>query len=142
MFNLVVAALKLLAIAALYLFLAYVLITLSKDVVRAGRRVGAPVMAARLEVVAGPGAAPGTAFPLAGSATIGRADSNEVPVDDRFASEQHSRVTRTARGFVLEDLGSTNGTLYGERRLSEAVVLSDGDEFTVGQTTFRYEEKP
>jgi len=137
-FNLVVVVLKYAVVALLYLFLAYVLVTLSRDVVRAGRReTGAP-RAAKLAVVGGPGAAPGQTFPLSDAALIGRGDGVDVLLSDDFASERHARVTRSGQGFVLEDLGSTNGTYLGEHRLSEAVTLFDGDEFTVGQTTLRY----
>lgn len=139
MFNLLVVALKFLVVAALYLFLLYVLLTLSGDVVRAGRRAARPAAAARLAVVSGPGFATGHKLPLADSTGIGRAQEADIIIDDRFASERHSRLTRTAGGFLLEDLGSTNGTYLGEHRITEAVVLADGDEFTVGQTTFRFE---
>lgn len=139
MFNVVVLALRFVVLAALYLFLAYVLVTLSRDVVRAGRASRAPAAAARLQAVGGPGAPAGTRFSLSDVAVIGRAPQAEIHVDDAFASERNARITRTPSGFVLEDLGSTNGTLFGERRLSETVLLSDGDEFTVGQTTLRFE---
>ena len=82
---------------------------------------------------------PGTAFPLTDATLIGRGEAVDVRLADDFASERHARVSRTASGFVLEDLGSTNGTFLGERRINETVPLADGDEFTVGGTTLRYE---
>lgn len=139
MFNLVVILLRSALVALLYLFLAYVLIILSRDVVRSARRSAAPPASARLSVVGGPGAAAGTRYALSESTLIGRAQAADISLDDAFASERHARLSRTAAGFLLEDLGSTNGTFLAERRISEAVLLADGDEFTVGQTTFRFE---
>jgi hypothetical protein len=140
MFNLVVAVLRFLLLAGLYLFLAYVLVTLSRDVVRAGRRAGGGACSAVLIAMAGPGALPGTAFSLADLTTIGRGADSTVALTDDFASERHARIRRTAAGFVLEDSGSTNGTFLDDRRVSEPTPLCEGDELTVGRTTFRYEE--
>jgi hypothetical protein len=139
MFNLTVVALKFVIAACLYLFLGYVLLVLSRDVVRAGRRSVAPVTSARLVVVGGPGAEPGRAFALSESSLIGRGDGADLKLADGHASERHARVMRTGSGFVLEDVGSTNGTFLGEERIGEAVRLADGDEFTVGGTTLRFE---
>ena len=139
MFDLIVIVLKFALVALLYLFLAYVLVTLSRDVVRAGRRNMTPPAAAKLSVIGGPGAPAGAIFPLSETTVIGRGDEADIKLTDRFASERHARVTRTASGFLLEDIGSTNGTLLGERRVYEATLLADADEFTVGQTTLRYE---
>src|SRR5688500_650560 len=42
--------------------------------------------------------------------TIGRDDSNSIPVPDGSISSKHARLLRNERGFWVEDLGSRNGT--------------------------------
>jgi hypothetical protein len=140
MFDLTVVALKFVLLAGLYLFLAYVLVTLSRDVVRAGRRSGAAAPTTGwLIAVTGPGALPGAEFELGDVTSIGRAGDSTIPLSDDFASERHARVRRAAAGFILEDAGSTNGTFLDDRRVGEATLLADGDEVTVGCTVFRFE---
>ena len=41
---------------------------------------------------------------------IGRASSNDLVLSDALISSEHARIVGSADGFVLEDLGSTNGT--------------------------------
>jgi S1-C subfamily serine protease len=48
--------------------------------------------------------------------TIGRAPENDIVLTGPSVSGRHARVERTEQGYVLEDLGSSNGTmLAGER---------------------------
>ena len=65
------------------------------------------------------GVAAGRTFELAGdSATIGRAPSNHVVLEDTHISGEHARVVMTGEHAVLTDLRSTNGTAVvrgGER---------------------------
>ncbi|MBS2022343.1 MAG: sigma 54-interacting transcriptional regulator [Deltaproteobacteria bacterium] len=52
---------------------------------------------------------------------------------DRFLSTAHARLHRTETGWLLQDLGSKNGTLVGGARIQER-LLEDGDLFEVGRT--------
>ena len=70
---------------------------------------------------------------------IGRASSNDVVLSDALISSEHARIVGSADGFVLEDLGSTNGTwllrageqhALGEGR--RAIALAPGDRLTLG----------
>jgi pSer/pThr/pTyr-binding forkhead associated (FHA) protein len=69
--------------------------------------------------------------------TIGRLPECEVVVDDPGASRQHARIRRTDAGFVLVDLGSTNGTLLNDVPIQEQ-VLENGDRITIGQTILEF----
>lgn len=69
--------------------------------------------------------------------TIGRLPECEVVVDDPGASRQHARIRRTDGGFVLVDLGSTNGTLLNDAPIQEQ-VLESGDRITIGQTVLEF----
>ncbi len=69
--------------------------------------------------------------------TIGRLPECDVVVDDPGASRQHARIRRTDGGFVLVDLGSTNGTLVNDGPIQEH-VLENGDRITIGETVLEF----
>jgi len=62
-------------------------------------------------------------------ATIGRAQGAEVLIQQPYVSKRHVRVLR---GWVVVDLGSSNGTFVAGKRISEATLLT-GDEFQLGE---------
>jgi hypothetical protein len=62
---------------------------------------------------------------------IGRSEDCQVVIDDRQASRHHARVTQTEDGYVLEDLGSKNGTFLNGQPLKAPAVLKDGDEIGI-----------
>ena len=62
---------------------------------------------------------------------IGRGDDCHVIIDDRQASRHHARITQTQDGYVLEDLGSKNGTFLNGQSLTVPTVLKDGDEIGI-----------
>jgi pSer/pThr/pTyr-binding forkhead associated (FHA) protein len=71
------------------------------------------------------------------SLTLGRKDCDVVLADDSV-SRQHARIRRDGDDFVLEDLGSSNGThVDGVPVLS--CVLRDGDTVQLGQNLFYFE---
>jgi predicted component of type VI protein secretion system len=87
----------------------------------------------RIIVRTGPN--PGTVFELPKEVSlIGRDVTNDVVVGDAEVSRQHSRLTRTPSGYVLEDLGSTNGTFVNGERLVAPRVLNPGDLIALGET--------
>ena len=53
-------------------------------------------------------------------------------------SRRHAEVRRQGNGFVVVDLGSTNGTRVNGAGVKER-RLTDGDEITVGGTKIRFE---
>jgi hypothetical protein len=59
--------------------------------------------------------------------SLGRDVANDIVLGDPEVSRQHSRITRTPGGYVVEDMGSTNGTFVNGERLSAPRVLRDGD---------------
>ena len=87
----------------------------------------------RMIVRTGPN--PGTVFELTKEVSlIGRDVTNDVVVGDAQISRQHSRITRTPGGYVLEDLGSTNGTFVNGERLVAPRVMNPGDLVALGET--------
>ena len=86
----------------------------------------------RMIVRTGPN--PGTTYDLTKEVTLmGRDVSNDIILGDAEISRQHSRLTRTPGGYVLEDLGSTNGTFVNGERLMAPRVLNPGDLVALGE---------
>ncbi len=80
----------------------------------------------------------GKVFNIAGTVSIGRNPDNIVQLDDMQVSRRHALIHHDAKGTVLRDLSSGNGTYVGAQRISE-YVLSHGDVFRVGNQEFLYE---
>jgi hypothetical protein len=78
-------------------------------------------------------------FPLDGPGpwTIGRSQENEIVIPDPNVSRRHARLSRADNGFIVEDLGSTNGTLLDGAPIDRERIDS-GDELTFGQSTARF----
>ncbi len=70
--------------------------------------------------------------------TIGRLPECDVVLGDPNVSRRHSEIRRQGNGFIVVDLGSTNGTRVNGAGVKER-RLSDGDEITVGGTKIRFE---
>lgn len=85
-------------------------------------------------VIVEPAELRGKAFALVPELTIGRAASCSITLDDTFASQQHARVSTQAGQYVVEDLGSTNGTYLNRQRVAAPVAVSAGDRIQIGNT--------
>lgn len=94
----------------------------------------------RLEVVAALGREPGQSLALGHEATIGRAPTSDVRIDDPFASSAHARLFVRGEYMYIEDMGSTNGTYLNRRPLRRAERLGDGDTIRIGDSEYRYRE--
>lgn len=80
------------------------------------------------------GPTPGVVYPLDGDQlTIGRDAGNGVAINDAEVSRKHARLTFQGGKYVLEDLGSTNGTFVNGQRLAGPVVLKAGDVVSLGE---------
>ena len=69
--------------------------------------------------------------------SVGRSEENDIVVPDPNMSRKHARLLRSENGFVVEDLGSTNGTLLDGAPIDRERIES-GDELTFGQTGARF----
>lgn len=79
----------------------------------------------------------GMTFPLPQSCTLGRARDNSIVVSDQFISSHHARIYKGRKGeWVLEDLGSTNGTYLDEKQIAGPVIIKPGQLMRLGATTF------
>ncbi|HXA19620.1 MAG TPA: FHA domain-containing protein [Thermoanaerobaculia bacterium] len=76
----------------------------------------------------------GTMHPLLEeTSTVGRTPANTIALRDASVSAKHAQVVRTAEGFVIEDVGSRNGTFVNSEKLTEKRLLADGDLVRLGK---------
>ena len=78
---------------------------------------------------------------LTEAVTIGRATDNTLPIDDVSISGHHAQLSPGEQGFILTDLGSTNGTRLNGAPVKpeEAHVLSPGDRIFFGKIEAIYD---
>jgi Protein of unknown function (DUF3662)/FHA domain len=74
-----------------------------------------------------------------GTTVMGRLSECSVQLTDPKASRRHAELRPSDAGWVLVDLGSTNGTTVNGERIRER-VLADGDVIGIGATQIRFEE--
>jgi len=70
--------------------------------------------------------------------TIGRLPESTIVLADPNVSRNHAEIRPRGTGFVVIDLGSTNGTRVNGIRINEQDLV-DGDEVTFGNTRMRFE---
>jgi FHA domain len=87
---------------------------------------------ARLVVVA-PASLVGLTFGLDGETTIGRGAGCGVAIDDAHVSKLHARVYPHEGTWLVEDLGSTNGTSVDGAPISGPTPLAPGGRISIGE---------
>jgi pSer/pThr/pTyr-binding forkhead associated (FHA) protein len=71
---------------------------------------------------------------LSGTIQIGRASSCDIRPDDTYVSQLHAKISNRNGSWVVEDLGSTNGTYLNQRKVTAPTAISPGDRIRVGKT--------
>lgn len=95
----------------------------------------------QLNMKAGPN--PGQVFVLdRASLSIGRETTNDIVISDADVSRKHAQLTLEGEHYLLEDLGSTNGTFVNGERISGPVALKAGDVILLGDTVELLFEAP
>jgi hypothetical protein len=67
---------------------------------------------------------------------VGRSRQADFVVGEETVSRLHAQISRTSDGFVLTDLGSTNGTWIAGRRVGQVEVVA-GDVVQLGELALR-----
>jgi pSer/pThr/pTyr-binding forkhead associated (FHA) protein len=95
------------------------------------QRRGAPT-----KLVVAEGSLAGTTVALQGQTiTLGRAHDSTIVLDDDYASSRHARIYPDRDGqWIVEDLGSTNGTYLDRNRLTAPVPIPLGAPIRIGKT--------
>ncbi len=125
---------RILFLVALYLFMAVLAILLRRELqVRSSRTderaPGDLLVVEPYET----GLEPSERIPLLAVSSIGRSDDNNVILRDTFVSSRHATLSWNGRGWVLEDLGSTNGTRVNGKQVQRPVPVKAGDIIEFGR---------
>jgi pSer/pThr/pTyr-binding forkhead associated (FHA) protein len=144
---LVVALVKYGLLALLWLFVIAAVRTIRTDLwgssraprpaaAQAPRQSGKPAKrssARRLVVTAG--ALAGTTISLGEApVTLGRADDSTLVLTDDYASSRHARLVPGDDAWLVEDLGSTNGTYLGTNKVTRPTPVPLGQPIRIGKT--------
>lgn len=65
---------------------------------------------------------------------IGRAPECTLVLEDDYASGRHARLSLQHGTWMVEDLGSTNGTFLGRNRVQDPVPIAPGAPVRIGRT--------
>jgi pSer/pThr/pTyr-binding forkhead associated (FHA) protein len=91
-------------------------------------------MAAMNRLVLNSGPTPGKEFPLdKPEVFIGRDIGNDVVINDPEVSRRHARIYLQGNMYIIEDLGSTNGTTVNGQKLTGPYMLRAGEQITFGE---------
>ncbi|USA02288.1 FHA domain-containing protein [Streptomyces lydicamycinicus] len=95
------------------------------------QRRGAPT-----KLVVSEGSLTGTTVALQGQTiSLGRAHDSTIVLDDDYASSRHARIYPDRDGqWIVEDLGSTNGTYLDRTRLTTPTPIPLGAPIRIGKT--------
>lgn len=119
---------------ALYAFLGAILIFLWRDERRAASGALAPPPAHLIRREPSPPAI----FPLGSSTLIGRAADNAIRLNDPLVSAYHARVSYAGGQWMVEDLGSRNGTRVNQVSVEGVMVLAEGDVLRIGGSSLEF----
>ncbi|HJE51759.1 MAG TPA: FHA domain-containing protein [Tessaracoccus flavescens] len=152
MSDLIVAAIKVVFLVLLWLFILFVANVIRTDMF--GRRVPASSLTAvpadrgrgkkrsklptRFAITAGP--QQGTSVPVEPTINLGRAADSTLLLDDDYASARHAQlVQKDATTWLISDLASTNGTYVNGKLVTEPTKVTTGDVVRIGKTLMRLE---
>lgn len=79
----------------------------------------------------------GSVIPVQREVTIGRRTDNTLVLEEDYVSGHHAKIYLRNNDCILEDLGSTNGTLLNGRRVEKREVLKSGDGIKIGNSIFK-----
>jgi hypothetical protein len=139
---LIVALVKYGLLALLWLFVIFAVRVVRNDLwggrtarpAPAGAAKPAKRTAARRLVVT-EGALAGTTISLGEApVTLGRADDSTLVLTDDYASSRHARLVPGEGAWLVEDLGSTNGTYLGASKVTRPTPVPLGQPIRIGKT--------
>lgn len=133
MIDLILFAGRIILVVLLYVFL-FAAMRAGVGLVR-GQRKDTAIWC--VDVEKGSRAMRGLHVDVLGPVVVGRSPSSDIVIDEPYVSATHARFSIQGPALVLEDLGSTNGTMVNGHVIDQPVTLRDGDEVQVGDTVMR-----
>lgn len=79
----------------------------------------------------------GDHHPLMPITSMGRGPTNDIVIEDSFASSEHAIITLRDGQWWLEDRSSRNGTMLNGERIEGSIIITDGDIISIGRINFR-----
>jgi pSer/pThr/pTyr-binding forkhead associated (FHA) protein/NADPH-dependent 2,4-dienoyl-CoA reductase/sulfur reductase-like enzyme len=70
--------------------------------------------------------------------SIGRKPENDLALNDSQVSSQHAQIKAEAGGYILEDVGSTNGTFVNKVKINKPTQLASGALIKIGETQLQF----
>jgi type III secretion system (T3SS) inner membrane Yop/YscD-like protein len=128
--DVVILALRIACVAILYVF-----VFLAMRVAVRGLRAGPEAQPSLHLLVLDAGESdlrPGQLLEVADGAVLGRIGQAEVILADPAVSSAHARISRAGAGWLVTDLGSTNGTRVNEALVAAQTALGPGDVLGLG----------
>jgi len=145
MIDLTIFFLKYAFLGFIYLFLFWLIRMVSRDLKDKPQQVSKtekhPNKRAGLVLELSPGLVGPKHFSVTGETTIGRSPRNKIKINDDAASYFHAKIFSHNGGFLLEDMGSTNGTFLNGQLVKERLPLQSGYQVTIGRSRFLFTEK-
>lgn len=144
----VLTILKLVLLALLYVFLLRVTRVIAADLFGVGtpkrRARSAPVASTPptrkvkrhpRELIVHPPNGEAVQVPMNGATiTLGRSTAASIRVDDVYVSDEHTQIVSTDDGWMVRDLGSTNGTFLNGAKVTQPTLIAHGDHLRLGKT--------
>ncbi len=72
---------------------------------------------------------------------LGREETCDIVIQDAEVSRRHCQISWEGNAYVIQDLGSTNGTFVNGSQIAVPRVLTNGDTLGLGQTTLIFESQ-
>ncbi|MBM2616254.1 Hsp70 family protein [Actinoplanes sp. LDG1-06] len=98
-----------------------------------------PAPAASLRVTHANGETSAFSLPVQRATVIGTGPASDLRLADSYASRRHAEITPSGGRFLVDDLGSTNGTTLNGHRVNGREPLHPGDVIGVGRTRLEFD---
>lgn len=77
-----------------------------------------------------------TTFRVGEVTTIGRSETCEIQINAKGVSGSHAKIIQNQKAFVLNDLGSTNGTYVNNKKINTSHTLAHSEKIAIGSYKF------